>query len=291
VAYAYSKDAASHLSNASGRQFTLFSDDVKPVPAISTPAQKQTLSINAFKSITGSATDNVGVTQVQLKLFRTREGVVEYWNGTSFSTEATLLPATLASPGSTRTNWTYTVSPALKEALQVGSYLVYAYAKDAQGNQSSAASRNFFLSTDDTKPVPVIDTPTPGQSLSSTAFSSITGSATDNANVSQVLLKLFRVRGGVTQFWNGNSFGTTSTTFLATLDAPNSTSTTWSYTVTPQLRAALDDGLYEVFAYGKDISGNQSAAVSRRFTITLDSSEPVTSPSDSASAAKSAGNS
>jgi ELWxxDGT repeat protein len=288
TAYAYAQDTAGNLSTAFTRNFNLYSDDVKPVPSIATPTSQQTLSASSFVSITGSATDNVGVTEVLLKLFRTQNGVVQYWNGEAFTTTSTLFSATVSNPGAKSTNWTYVVPQALKDALTAGPYTIYAYAKDARNNQSGAVSRAFTISSDNTKPsVPVISTPNQGQTLTKTGFTSITGSATDNIGVSQVLLRLYRTRGDVTQYWNGTAFTTTPSTFQAGLTAPNATSTNWKYTVSAALRSALDDGAYGIQAYGKDAASNQSTAASRSFKITV----PVAAPDESSASDSSANNS
>jgi hypothetical protein len=65
-------------SDGTQQRGLILADDFSPSVSISTPANKQTLSFNAFTSITGTATDNIGVTEVLVKLFRTREGVVQY---------------------------------------------------------------------------------------------------------------------------------------------------------------------------------------------------------------------
>ena len=251
-----------------------WSDSSAPLISFATPTHKQRLNMEAFTSITGSATDASGVTQVVVKLFRTRGGVNHYWNGTSFGSAQPQFPAVLASPGANSTTWEFAVTPALRAQLDSGEYIVYAYGRDAANNNGSAVARLFTLA-DSTPPVVSVATPTQKQLLGTAAFTSITGSATDASGVTQVVVKLFRTRGGINHYWSGTSFGSAQLQLPAVVASPGATNTTWSFAVTPALRALLDEGEYVAYAYGRDGANNGSSAVARLFT--LDGIAPVVS--------------
>lgn len=264
--------------------FELTPDKTAPVVTIATPTANQSLSSASFTAITGNASDAGGVSQVFVKLFRTRNGVNQFWDGTSFGANALLLPATVASPNANSTTWNYAVSSALRSALDTSGYVVFAYGQDAAGNLSSAVSRNFNI--DASAPVVNIETPTAGQTLSASAFTSIAGGATDNRAVSQVLIKLFRNRNGVTQYWDGTRFGSNAVLLPVPVASPGAASTSWNYAVPGALRSALDVGGYVVFAYGRDAAGNLSSAVSRAFNISSDNTAPsvvISTPAANAS--------
>ena len=55
-------------------------------------------------SITGAATDNLSVGSVRLRI--TNSGGL-FWNGTAFTAANTTVNATLATPNTTATNWSY----------------------------------------------------------------------------------------------------------------------------------------------------------------------------------------
>lgn len=273
------RDNVGNLGATVSRSFTLVSDTVKPTIVLTTPTVNQVLPITGFASITGSATDNMAVAQVSVKLYRSRGGVNQFWNGSSFITTSTTVTATLATPGSPSTNWSYGVSAALKAALDEGTYSLQVTSRDAAGNSSSAVSRSFTLYADSVAPAVVLSTPTINQNLTIAAFNSITGSASDNKSVALVTVKLYRSRNGANQFWNGSSFVGTSTTVTATLATPGSTSTPWSFTVSPELKAALDAGSYSLQVVSRDAAGIASPVVSRSFSLTTGSGAITSSAS------------
>ena len=76
----------------------------------------------------GNATDNVGVTVVQVAI---QDNVTKQWlraNGT-FAAGYNAINATLASPGATSTGWNFTFTPTVARK-----YGVSVIAKDANGN-------------------------------------------------------------------------------------------------------------------------------------------------------------
>lgn len=113
-------------------------DTQAPDSAIATPTANSTVPAGTVTT-TGTATDNVGVTQVRVAI---RDRATQQWlqaNGTWGSAYAYRL-ATLGTPGGTSTNWSYSLS------LPTGSFAVDVRALDAAGNlDPSAAWRPFIV--------------------------------------------------------------------------------------------------------------------------------------------------
>jgi hypothetical protein len=266
--WAYATDAAGN-TNYARSAFTLVAPDTqKPVVAVTTPTMNQKLATTAFVSgaVTGTATDNVGVSSVKVKLYRKRNNINQFWDGAAFVTTSTVVSAEL-----TGSNWSLSNVPG-QELLDNGLYSLVAYAYDAAGNVGASTVVNFTLSNDFTAPSVSISTPTSNQQIDINSFGSgvITGLAADNIGVTQVKLKLVRKRGTLTEFWNGSSFSTTSALVNATVSSASLTlsgvSVNWSYD-TPISASQLDNGVYSVYAYAYDEAGNSKATLSRNFNV------------------------
>jgi hypothetical protein len=266
---AYANDAAGKSSISTRINFTLFAPDTeKPVVAITAPTQSQKLATTAFISgaVKGTATDNVGVTGVTVKLYRNRGGVNQFWNGTNFGTTSALVTATRSG-----TTWTLTNMPPQAQ-LDSGTYSLVAYATDAQGNSGVSAVRSFTMSSDFTAPSISITNPVSASSVNINSFGAgiINGIAGDNIGVTSVQLKLVRkrVRNSVTvtEFWNGTSFSTTSALVNASVTTVGNPSVNWSYN-TPIPASALDAGAYILYAYAYDAVGNSTASAIRNFNV------------------------
>jgi predicted outer membrane repeat protein len=262
--YALAKDYYGNQGNAVGRSFNVSFDKEKPSIVTLTPSHMQVVSLGTL-NITGTTTDDVGVVSVAIKLFRTRDGVRVYWNGSAFVTTETALTATLASPGAKSTKWSYPISNALKAALDSGDMTIYANARDASGKQGDAAERTFIV--DVTKPLIATVFPAQNATIAISSFNTITGTASDSGGVSLVQIKLFRTRNGVRTYWNGKAFVTTETALNVILASSGATATNWKFTVLGSLRAALDNGPYTIYALAKDKAGNQGDAVGRTFVF------------------------
>lgn len=124
---------------------TILDDDVAvadssaPTVSISSPTSGQTMALSAFgaNTIAGSATDDVGVVSVAIKLYRTRNGVNEVWNGTAFTSTVTTVPAELSGSGTSLT-WKLGQKAPTATQLDAGSYQVIVYARDASGKSGTA---------------------------------------------------------------------------------------------------------------------------------------------------------
>ncbi len=205
-------------------------------------------------SITGTATDNVGVTQVIVEVRNRDTGQWLRDDGTLGSWME--LQATLGTPGGTSTTWQYD-TPTMPD----GRYRVYVRAVDAAGNQQVKINRKFVVAAngaDTEAPVAVIDQPVADSTIPSPV--TMSGTATDNVGVTQVVVEL---RNRDTGQWLRDD-GTLGSwmELQATLGTPGGTSTTWQY-VTPTLPA----GRYKMFIKGVDAAGNLQTEVIRKFQI------------------------
>ena len=92
-------------------------------------------------TITGNATDNVGVAAVRVYIRLNGTSPAQWWNGTSFSTTYGFVTATVNNPGQPNSTWSYTFTPPA-----AGSYGLQTKAVDTSGNLSAAFStwRNFI---------------------------------------------------------------------------------------------------------------------------------------------------
>ena len=151
---------------ASNLTFTAsFEDVTPPVLMIFSPKVHQKVNNAAF-TVTGKASDNVGVTSV---LYQLNGGA---WN-----------PAVTANGWK---NWTAQVT------LSLGTNVVQAYALDAAGNASKTNSVNFVSTAGAPPPsAPVLSilSPTAGQVVTTAAFT-VTGEASGGAGVTNVWYQL-----------------------------------------------------------------------------------------------------
>ncbi len=156
-----------------------------------------------------------------------------------------------------------------------GSYVVTA--SDAAGN---TATKTITFIDDGTAPVPSITHPVNGSTYSTASWNSacagtICGTTTDaTAGVNSNEVSIQRVSTGL--YWNGSAFASATQVFqLAT------GTTSWSYAFPGSSFPA--DGSYTVAARSTDNAQNQSAQITRTFTIdatapTVNSITRVTSP-------------
>jgi hypothetical protein len=157
-------------------------DTTRPTVTISSPTSASTYAINASSlALSGTTSDNVGVTQVR-------------WENDQMN---------LRGVANGLTNWTTSVP------LQVGSNTIYITAIDAVGNEgvdilTVSVSSTGGGTADTTKPTLSIGTPTTGSTyLTTQSTINLSGSAADNRGVAQVAW--MNSAGG-----NGVANGTTS---------------------------------------------------------------------------------
>ena len=156
--------------------WTVAAEVVAPVVTMTSPTTAATFAASAATlTVAGTASDNVGVTQVSWVNNRGGSGIA---TGT--------------------TNWNASI------ALQSGSNVVTVTARDAAGNTSTDVLTVTYTAADTTAPVLSITSPTTAATLTTTDSTLILrGTATDNVGVTQV--NWANNRG-----WDGTASGTTS---------------------------------------------------------------------------------
>ncbi len=206
-------------------------------------------------TISGTATDDVGVTSLEVWIYRSVNGG-QFWNGTSWQSAYPSVNATLASPGATSTSWTYTFN-----APPGGTFAVSAVVYDASANYA-ATPFQYFTITDSIVPAVTVTSPTPSQALTGRPVV-ITGTATDSAGISEVRVAVYRAVEPVGQFWNGTTWQVAYTTVDATLTSPGATSTGWTYSFDPP----QSGGWYYVAGLALDTSYNYSFSAFVPFSL------------------------
>ena len=162
----------------------------------------------------------------------------------SFGPAPVELAATLGSPGAANTSWQLDVT------LPAGDYDLEVFARDAAGNEGTAANADFQV-TDG----PDLDPPSANVShAKNTQFTgpdvTITGVGSDNVGVVSTFLKLKDRDSGLWLQADG-SFAPGVVWHPVVVDNPGAANVTWSIDLT------LSDGRYNPVARAFDAAGNQ----------------------------------
>lgn len=228
-------------------------DTVAPSVSLIVPTAAQTFPLGQV-SISGSASDNVGIASVSVAIKRSSDSLWLQANGTwgPYRTQA----ATLASPGSTTSGWSFAFNPPA-----VGGYSVQVKSFDLANNPSTAKTATFSVvdTVDASPPTISVTSPTAGAVVTSPV--SITGIAADDVRVASVRVSI--QRSSDKSWWNGSTWQPTFTYVNATLSAPNTSSTGWSLSLTAPA------GAYGFSATAVDGAGRTAKASPswRTFTI------------------------
>lgn len=218
-------------------------DTVAPNGTASVPSNNQSFALGTVP-MSGSATDNVGVSSVSVAIKNTATN--QWWTGSTWGAYKKLA-ATLATPGGTSTTWTYNWP-----APSAGTYAVSVIAEDAAGNVDPTRPWvNFTVTTsaDTVRPDGTITSPGNNTTIPAGSWT-YTGNATDNVGVTSVDV-MIKNRANNT-FWNGSAWVGTFTwrQAAATLGTPGGTSTSWTYV------QILPAGIYAVSVRARDAAGN-----------------------------------
>jgi Bacterial Ig domain len=225
-------DAVNNFGVASYRTFAI-DDTTVPTVTLTSPTPSQAFGARPV-TISGSATDNAGVGDVQIAIYRPVDPNGQFWNGSAWQTAYTTFPATLSNPGGTSTTFTYSFTPP-----QSGGYFYVAAVALDTSYRYAVTPFTLFTLPDAVAPTATIVTPVAGPS---TGAVSITGSATDDVSVNRVGIAVYREATG--QYWNGSGWQAAFTTFAyATLAAPGATTTSFSASYTPAVTGRLYVGV------------------------------------------------
>lgn len=257
-------DKAGNSSSSATCNFSV--DHISPGEvSITTPVHLST--VKTFTSVAGTAVDNAGgsgLGKVDLTLRRVSD--LKFWNGATWATAATQLPATISGTKWTRgTGWPLAGADTDTQLLE-GKYTVIATAYDKAGNRAAVTGRSDFT-VDRTAPTVAITNPVDGGVVAS--LTTLKGMAYDAVSgVANVNLTLRRLSDRL--YWNGSEWAEA----VATLTTPAKPSTTgnssWSYGSLTQpmpQNEDLSDGVYVLQARSVDKAGNLSGVISSRFTL------------------------
>ncbi|MGI9529769.1 MAG: immunoglobulin-like domain-containing protein [Acidimicrobiia bacterium] len=112
--------------------------DADPTVSITTPAADAIVASPA--TVTGFANDDLGVSQVLVSI--QDQATDRYWNGTGFQLAVTNVAATLASPGTASTGWSYTFDLGASPPSSLP-YVLSLKSIDSSGQVSTPSTRNF----------------------------------------------------------------------------------------------------------------------------------------------------
>lgn len=260
---------------SAARSFMLVGELNPPHITIANPTAGERIVDTTFAagSVSGVATDDTAVNTVTAKLYRVINGVKEYWDGSAWGASATTVPLNLSAVDPTSITWSLQTLPPVGQ-LPPGAYYVQASATDTAGN-SAMATRAFTVVLESVKPVVNIVNPLPSVTVLATKVGSATfkGTAMDNVKVMALTARLYRVRGGVKQFWNGSSWGTTSADAPLSISGLKKANASWYLKPFPT-RTTLDTGAYTLWVQATDSSGN-TGVDSVMFIVLLDLTKPV----------------
>jgi alpha-tubulin suppressor-like RCC1 family protein len=235
-------DGASNVAVAPYRTFSV-TDNTVPTVAITAPTVNQAFAVRPV-AMSGTASDNAGVGDVQLAIYRPVGINGQFWNGAVWQTAYTTVSASLGAPGEPSTTWSYVFDPPQAGGL----FYVAAIALDTSYRYSLTAFTPFTL-PDSVPPTAVVLTPAANANI--VGSFAVTGTATDNFAIARVGVAIYRVSTG--QYWNGVTWQTPFATIPATLGTPGETTSTWSVVFAPPaigqyLVAALPiDGSFNYF--------------------------------------------
>jgi hypothetical protein len=225
-------DAANNFGLANYQTFAI-ADTTVPTVSISLPFPGQQVGFRPV-TITGNASDNAGVGDVQIAIYRPVDPNGQFWNGAAWQTSYTTVTATVTNPGGLNTSFTYDFNPP-----QSGGYFYVAAVALDTSYRYSLTPFQLFVLPDSTAPTATLSSPAAGNT---TGVISIVGTATDDVSVNRVGLAVYREATG--QYWNGSGWQAAFTTFgNALLAAPGATSTSFSASYTPAVTGRLYVGV------------------------------------------------
>ncbi len=227
-------------------------DTTVPVASITSPPVGQVFAAGPV-GVAGTATDNAGVFDVQVVVWRSVDGG-QYWNGSAWQAAFVAVPATLADRGAASSGYTYSFSP----GVAGGYYYVAAVAIDTNYNVGVSGWHGFSL-TDST--LPTVSLTAPAENVSSASPLTITGSAGDDTGVLATAVAVYRTSTG--QYWNGSGWQTAFAMVPATTASPGAVASTFSATV-----PVTPPGTYLVAGFVYDTNYNYKLSAFRSVNVT-----------------------
>ena len=219
-----------------------------------TDQSPQTLHLD----LAGTATDDVGVSEVRVALLDSDTGRYLQRNGTMAAGFATL-DAVLATPGATSTTWTLPV-----DLPTAGSFGVTAYAVDTTGQldtSTTGATARYLVYPGDADPTLNLNLAAPVEGAAFTESRIvISGRAEDDKAMGRVEVAILNSAGQ--SMSSGGTFSTGERYISAFLNSPGSPGSNYSYT-TP----AIPAGAYKVRVRPVDSHGQYPAPLEVNVTV------------------------
>jgi hypothetical protein len=226
-------------------------DNANPTVTLAVPAANQTFATRPVV-LAGSATDNAGVGDVQVAVYRPVGPNGEFWNGTAWQAAYVTVAATMSAPGAASTAWTYSFNPPQSGGL----FYVAAIALDTSYRYAVTAFTPFTLPD---VVVPTAAITSPASNATTTGTVAITGSATDDVAVALVGVAIYRT--STAQYFTGATWQPGFATVPANMATPGAPTTLWNLSFVPPA-----PGTYLLAALA--IDGNYNYSLSPFITIT-----------------------
>ncbi len=257
---AKAKDTSNNVTISAVVNFNITSsggnDSTSPLIMVYTPANSGSYTASQLTSLSGSASDDVALSQVTLQIKRLSDNL--YWNVNTNAWVAGPVDNFATPPLS---NWS-TALP-MSAWSQTGNYTVTAKAMDTSNNNATSGAINFSVTgsggADTTPPTILVYSPTNGGDYTGSQLTLISGSAADAVGLSQVNITIKRLSDGL--YWNNNSVSWVS----GPINNVPSGLAFWQLT-TP-LSAWSQTGSYSLTATAMDTSNNSQITPNINFTI------------------------
>ncbi|MDI6791475.1 MAG: Ig-like domain-containing protein, partial [bacterium] len=244
--YSRAQDLAGNIEiKEAGAQVTI--DSILPASKVTSSYDGAVLG--NLSQISGTASDNLGVSKVEVSI--QRSGTGRYFTGTGWSPTQTWLQAAGTN------SWIYDLSVKIVEDDH---YLITSRATDIAGNVESPTV-TITVIIDTISSVSTITSPTDGQEIN--YLGQISGIAADDGGVAQVGVSIRRISNGT--YWNGSNWQINQFWLSAT------GTTSWTY--------AWPSGIPENVSYliqsrATDIAGHVEIP-KKGNTVTIDTTAPV----------------
>ena len=222
-------------------------------PIVDMDHERDTQFVGPTVTITGTSSDNIGVTSVDVEI---KDRVTkEFLQPDGSFGPRVQLPATLANPGATSSTWSITVT------LPAAGYNIQSFAYDAAGNVGENPTWKKFDVVDgpsDNIDPDVFADHSPGTEFTANPVN-LSGTATDNVGVTSVVVTIENSAGQYLQ--NNGSFAASVAELATTLGSPGGSPTSWAISVT------LPDDSYDLDVFARDGAGNEGSELAADFTV------------------------
>jgi trimeric autotransporter adhesin len=251
------------LAGSSDYEFRTFQyrplGDPPPANVIQTPAPNTQSFPSTSFTVSGTATDNAGVTGVKVRVRQVKPPYLHLQPNGTWATPVALVDATMTAPGATTTGWSIPLT-----VPTASDYYVWAFPVDTVGQfppYDGASYAIYKVYPNDADPVTVVDSPAAAAPIAGRA-AVLTGSATDDLGVVAVRTYLYNTATGEGIRLDG-TYGSSPVWVPLTLGSPGATATTYSYTTT-----SLPPGTYGMYVSAEDTVGKWDVRyLFRTFTV------------------------